>query len=150
MVDFQNPQTRTVLITLVFGGLLIALVFIIAFLPKEVGPSLVTPTPILTAPTPFVEEVIYEDDRMRVVKLKDKYYEATVKDKEVSEKEVRELAKLNSDDKIVIIIENYLLPPLNIDEKSQQELENSLDDFNKRRDAEFNPADWGLNPNHAE
>jgi flagellar biogenesis protein FliO len=133
-----------------FGAVLVIVIILITLLPRvRQGNSNPTPTPSATV-TPILEQIVYEDDKVKVIKIKDKLYEAEVKDVEATEGYIREKAKLKSDDVLKIILIENILPPLDSDGSYQEEVNQNLDEFNKREEEQFDPEEWGLNPNHSE
>ncbi len=139
MVNFQNPQTRTLLISLIFGGLLISIVLIISLLPKEIEPPLLTPTPTI-AVTPFpTPEIISktEDNILILRKTPNGKYIVESLDPAITDKEIKE--KLRIDDKIEfeVVIPGPAIP--NIDEESLK---------NEKTYDEVIKEEYGLDPNY--
>lgn len=139
MVDFQNPQSRTLIVLLIFGGLLIFIVLIIAFLPKEVEPGLITPTPTISVtPMPTPEIISKTDDNLLFLRKNPngKYIVESL-DPKLTDEQIKE--KLNIDDKIEfeVVIPGPVIP--NIDKGSLE---------NEKTYEEVIKEEFGLDPNY--
>lgn len=139
-MNFQNPQSRTLMIMLVLGGFLVLIIFIIALLPKNPDPGPLTPTPIIPAtpyPTPQIIDKT-EDGMLILRKNPDGKYIVESLDPNITDEEIKE--KLNIDDGLEyeVVIPALVIP--NQDDAVKEE--DSYEEIVRR--------EYGLNPDHSE
>ena len=139
-MNFQNPQSRTLMIMLVLGGFLVLIIFIIALLPKNPDPGPLTPTPIIPVtpyPTPQIIDKT-EDGMLILRKNPDGKYIVESLDPNITDEEIKE--KLNIDDGLEyeVVIPALAIPNQNDAVKE----EDSYEEIVRR--------EYGLNPDHSE
>lgn len=145
----MDNQRRSIVFMLIFGGVLVVVILIAIFLPRQTVP-ITDGTPTVTPiPTPE-NRLVYEDENVMVIKIRDKVYEAEVYDPIATEIYIREKAKLKADDELTIVLQENIVPPLDDADSYQEEINQNLDEFNQQEEDQFDPAEWGLNPEHSE